>query len=153
MPKITIQCSACNGTGLYKGCAERDGAAVVCYRCNGAGKTEFSYEEFTGRKERKDVKRVYDGSHGYVISDQDFSKDGKTVKFSEGGCTYEEWLNGATPKPIKDLYCPYIHNNRGIGNEPLERCKRGCRGFRSISDCDFYNDKITCWELYDSLNT
>ena len=43
---IVIECQACGGTGLYKGMAERDGAAVVCSCCNGTGKTEFTYNEF-----------------------------------------------------------------------------------------------------------
>lgn len=28
--RIKQECSACNGTGLYVGFAEKDGAAVVC---------------------------------------------------------------------------------------------------------------------------
>jgi len=32
------ECSACKGTGLYVGMAEREGAAVVCSRCKGTGK-------------------------------------------------------------------------------------------------------------------
>lgn len=32
---IIIECQACKGTGLYKGMAERDGAAVVCSHCHG----------------------------------------------------------------------------------------------------------------------
>jgi hypothetical protein len=150
MPKIVIQCPSCKGTGLYKGFAEKDGAAVVCHTCQGTGKTDFSYEEFTGRKEREGVNRVYDGTHGYGISDIDYTTaEGKVIRFSEGGCTYEEWKNGATPKPIKDLYCPYMHDNRGIGNEPLNRCKEGCKSFGLISNCTFYADKATCWREYE----
>lgn len=152
MEKIIIQCSSCEGTGLYKGFAENGKSAVVCHVCNGTGKIEFNYNEFTGRKTREDVSRVYDGSHGYGITDVDIKTDGgKVIHFSQGGCTYQEWLNGMEPKPIKDLYCPYLWKNTGIGNEPLERCERGCKGFGSISDCAFYSDKVTCWELYDTI--
>lgn len=150
MPKITIECSSCHGTGLYKGCAEKDGAAVICYKCDGTGKVEFSFEEFTGRKRKEGIRRVYDGSHGYVISDKDcITKSGDVIRFSEGGCTYEEWLSGKEPAPIKDLYCPYQHDNRGIGNEPLERCKEGCPAFGPIYKCKYHVDKAKCWELYE----
>lgn len=150
MITIKIECSSCKGTGLYKGVAERGGAAVVCHSCNGTGESTFSYNEFTGRKTKGGINRVYQGSFGYCIGDTDIvTDDEKEIRFSKFGCTYGEWLNGKTPEHIKDLYCPYMADNKGMGNEPLERCKQGCHGFGSISNCDYYNDKATCWDLLE----
>ncbi|MDM8130120.1 hypothetical protein QUW38_02175 [Clostridium butyricum] len=146
MKKIVIECSSCKGTGLYKGMSERENCAVVCSVCHGTGKTDFFYNEFEGRKKRTDVKRVFKNSCGYVQSDEDVTtKDGKVIKFSEGGCSYEEWLNGEEPKPVEDLYCPYVWNNTGIGHEPLNDCKEHC-GFGSISNCKKYDCKEECWK-------
>lgn len=150
MKTIIIECPSCNGTGLYKGMAERDKCAVVCHNCKGSGKTEYSYNDFTGRKVREDIDRVFEDSCGYVHSSKNVTcEDDKIIKFEEGGCTYKEWLNGAEPKPVKDLYCPYIWDNRGMGNEPCSRCKEGIKGFGRISNCTFYSDKAKCWEEYE----
>ena len=56
---VKVQCSDCNGSGLYVGFAEPTGIAVVCLRCNGKGWTNFSYAEFTGRKRKAGVKSIY----------------------------------------------------------------------------------------------
>lgn len=154
MKTIHIECPSCQGTGLYVGMGEHDGAAVVCHTCKGKGHTTYSYEEFTGRKHRKGVKRVYRSGYGYSISAKDIVLDnGKTIHFSNAGCDYFEWLNGAEPEHIKELYCPYIADNKGMGNEPLERCRKGCVGFGSISDCKFYKEKEQCWSELEKLNT
>ena len=146
MKKIVIECSNCKGTGLYKGISERDSCAVVCSVCKGTGKVDFYYNEFEGRKKRTDVKRVFKNSCGYVQSDKDvITKDGNVIKFSEGGCSYEEWLNGEEPKPVEDLYCPYVWNNTGMGHKPLNDCKEYC-GFGSISACKKYDCKEECWK-------
>lgn len=92
---ITIECKFCGGTGLYKGMAERDGCAVICSSCQGTGKTEFTYNEFEGRKPMENVTRVFEGSFGYIHSDKNCTtEEGKTIHFSQYGCTYEEWQKG-----------------------------------------------------------
>jgi len=152
MPELIIECKSCKGTGLFKGSCERGASAVVCYSCRGTGKTTFQFDEFIERKPITGVARVYEGSFGYVISSDDSKReDGTIIRYSKYGCTYEEWLSGKKPLPIKDLYCPYVWKNTGIGNEPLERCKRHCKGFGSITNCEVYADKQTCWELYDAI--
>ncbi|HWQ30063.1 MAG TPA: hypothetical protein VN549_03645 [Negativicutes bacterium] len=152
MKTITIECPNCNGTGLYQGMAERDNCAVVCHTCKGTGKTEYSYNEFTGRKTMNGVKRVFTRSCGYVHTAENIvTAEGQSIKFEDGGCTYEEWLNGTEPKPVKDLYCPYIWDNRGMGNEPLEDCKIHCKGFGSISNCEIYHKKAECWAKLESI--
>lgn len=148
---IVIQCPSCKGAGLYQGMAERNGAAVVCHSCKGTGQTTYTYEDFTGRKVKEGVERVFAGSFGYVHTAENFqSADAGLIRFEEGGCTYQEWLNGAEPKPVKDLYCPYIWNNTGSGNEPCSRCKDGNKLGRRISTCTLFNDKAKCWEEYES---
>ena len=44
-------CTACKGTGIYKGLAERDCFGVVCYRCKGTGKRheKIEYDDFEGK--------------------------------------------------------------------------------------------------------
>ncbi len=150
---IVIECPSCKGTGLYKGVWERDGAAVICWDCKGTGKTEFTYNEFEGRKEREDVTRVFEGNFGYTHSDKDTTtKEGVTFHFSKYGCSYEEWKKGIKPTPMEELYCPYVYCNEGRGNEPCNRCKQGLKGFGSISNCKFYSDKAKCWEEWHKDN-
>ena len=59
--KTTVKavCSACDGTGLYRGFAEAKREAVVCLDCRGTGCVELSYVPFVQRKERSDVEMVY----------------------------------------------------------------------------------------------
>jgi hypothetical protein len=148
MPIIKIECPECKGTGLFIGRAEKNGAATICYKCKGTGCSEFSYEEFCGRKTRLDVDRVYLGSFGYAIS-AEFQCG---IEFSKYGCTYQEWLEGKEPLHIEELYCPYIAYNEGIGKEPCVRCQKGTLGKR-ISDCKHYYDKKTCWEEYKAKDS
>ena len=151
LKEIIIECPDCEGTGLYVGLAERKGAAVVCHTCKGTGKTKYHYNDFTGRKKKENVVRVFAQSCGYVHTAEDYVGSNETIAFSKGGCTYEEWLNGADPKPVKDLYCPYIWDNRGTGNEPRKRCAEGIKGFGYISNCQFFSDKASCWVEYETL--
>lgn len=152
---IDYECSACGGTGLYRGCCERDGAAVVCRSCQGTGKCTFRAKTFIGRKVADGVSRVFDSSCGFVISAKDtVSKEGVRLPFSQWGCSYDDWLAGVTPVPLKGLVCPYIHDNRGIGNEPLgDKCRSGNPGFGSISNCRHYANKEKCWRELEELNS
>lgn len=148
--RIQIVCKECGGTGLYIGFAEADKSAVVCRACHGTGCVEFEYDEFTGRKIRGDVDRVYDGSYGFGISSKDHTKsDGTVIRFSEFGCSYQDWLDGKEICPIKDLYCPYMWKNTGWGNEPLEQCKSHIGLGDRISDCSEFKNKKRCWDLYE----
>lgn len=150
MKEIVIECPECKGTGLYKGMAERDDCAVVCSRCHGNGYYTYRYNEFTGKKIKEGVQRVFKKSCGYIQTNKNITtNEGTLIRFEDGGCTYQEWLNGIEPKPVKDLYCPYCWDNRGIGNEPIERCKQGRNDFGLISDCDFWEDKLSCWNEYE----
>ena len=134
-----IECTKCNGTGLYIGMAERGGAAVICYHCNGTGKEHIhkEYVKFTERKDNPNVSRVYKTGGTFCISAKDcVTNEGKVIKFSQYGCTYEEWKNGVEPKPIRDLLCPILHYLQGteIGNKILEQI---CGGFVKMAGVYF----------------
>lgn len=152
-----VECSSCSGTGLYVGMAERKGAAVICRNCEGTGKVDFSrtFKKFNGKKKREDVKRVYDGSHGYVISAEDCIVDGKIIPFSKAGIDYDGWfVEGKEPLPMKFLVCPYAHTDQFLqtidkNNLYKHRCNKGTSLGSTIRKCKFINDKETCWKIYD----
>ena len=151
MKTIEIECPSCKGTGLYVGMCEREGSAVVCTTCGGKGYTTYSYNEFTGKKVKEGVKRVFKKTCGYVHGAEDYTTpEGKVIHFSQYGCTYEEWLNGKEPKPMEELYCPYVYYNKGIGSEPLEKCRGNLSEWGMITKCKLYFDKENCWkEFYE----
>lgn len=132
------ECRSCGGTGLYKGFAEKDGAAVICTRCKGKGYViDIHGKPFTGLKIRHDVSRVFLSSFGYVHTDQDFTcYDGQVLHFSRFGCSYTEWLNGENPKPMEELYCP-----KDFDGSELSICGKKCS-----SDCPFFPKKEKCWK-------
>jgi hypothetical protein len=149
--EATIECPSCGGTGIYQGMAERDGAAVICYSCNGTGFKHIKqeYNKFTGIKKNLKVKRVYKTCGGYGISSNDtIGKDGQLIQFSKAGASYEDWLNDNTIelKPIKELHCPLIHYQQGttIGENLKSRgpCNTKCR--LDILECSKKN-KAECW--------
>lgn len=132
------------------------GAVMVCPFCKGEGHVNYTYNEFKGRKIIDGVKRVFADSFGYVHSSETthFTNIGD-IHFEDGGCTYEEWLNGAEPRPVKDLYCPYIWSSGRLDDKLLLRCREGGRSsvmFKASEDCPFFNDKIKCWEQYEENN-
>jgi len=155
--KTKIKCQSCEGTGLYVGMAEGNGVAVVCYKCNGTGCQNYSfvYEPFVKRKIRKDIKRVFKKSCGYGHGSEDgVTPEGKKIKFSEGGVSYEEWLKGEKPKPVKDLYCPYLWTSQSMqdsDHSKYKMYKEHCNkhlNWGSITNCPMYNKKEKCWEIY-----
>jgi hypothetical protein len=145
-----VECTSCSGTGLYKGYAERSGAAVECYHCSGTGKEHIKhvYSPFVERKNKSGVTRVFKTAAGYGISDKDFtSKDDRTIKFSQAGCSYKEWKQGVKPEPIYDLHCPLEHYSQGttIG-EWLKDVRCNKPGFLKsyIPECSKCN-RESCW--------
>jgi hypothetical protein len=66
--KIIIQCTACNGTGLYSGFAERKGEAVICLSCKGQGWQNLSYIEYTGRKKKPGIKTVSESAGTFIAT-------------------------------------------------------------------------------------
>ncbi len=142
--ELKIVCQSCNGTGLYVGMAERDGAAVICTTCKGAGcqNYKFAYEDFVQRKARNGVVRVFKTSAGYIHS----GKDANGVKFSQGGVSYDEWLKGQEPGPIKELYCPKQWTSQSWNSKTCdEHCHAGCY----IPKCSYRSEMAKCWAEYD----
>jgi hypothetical protein len=139
MKSIKIECKACKGTGLYVGMAELDGAAVQCKECYGNGWTMYEYNEFTERKERKDVSWVVEKDSGICIS----------PKFEIGGMSYSDWRSGrkfGIGMELREYTCPYwwYHQENG-----LSRCSKGCRAGWQYSACNYFADKKACWEEFD----
>ena len=92
--EVQAQCSSCDGSGLYSGMAERDGAAVVCSRCKGTGEITLTLEwkKFTGRKKPQErVRRVYECNPGIVIGEG----NGNTLE-EFGGMPFKRWDAGET---------------------------------------------------------
>ena len=145
--EFSEQCDSCKGTGLYVGTAERDGAAVVCFVCKGTGEYLYrhTYTEFTGRKTRDDVRRVYKTNPGIIIG------DGPSCSLlSFGGMTYQEWLSGKDfpeGSEMRKYTCPkWWCQSAGIKCE-YKWCTAPVYG--SFSDCNKFAHKDECWKKYD----
>ena len=151
------ECDSCGGTGLYNGLAERGGARVVCMYCKGQGKinVNISYKKFIQKKVDKECTRVYSQGMGYCIIDKNIAVDGKQFPFADYGCSYQEWLDGAKPKPLKFLGCPYQETNQGLQNKDVnELYEKRCNdnlGFGLIKHCKLFHDKERCWEIYEGV--
>ncbi len=147
--EVDIKCQSCNGTGLYVGMAERDGAAVVCYTCKGTGKYhhKFTYEEFSGRVKCDGVTRVYKTTCGFVHTPEDVEVDGKMIEFSKAGVSYGDWLTGCAPLPVKTLYCPKMWTGQRWDSEA---CKKHCLVGCSINHCPNRKNMPECWEEYET---
>ena len=147
--KIDIYCRDCGGIGIQVGFCY-NGAGIVCGFCGGTGKETLEADPFVERKKHKNFKRVYKTDGGYNIHaiDKTFGDTGKTVKFSEAGCSYEDWLAGAEPLPIKDLHCPYLHYRDRESGLYEKRCKAN-KGDWAIEYCKLYGEMDKCWEIYE----
>ena len=144
--KIKHECGSCRGTGLYAGFGEADGAAIVCHSCKGQGWQESVFTEFTGRKEKKGVRRVFQTNPGIGIG------EGKGFKLSDfGGMPVEDWLAG---KPFKTgmenraYTCPrWWAQSAGESKPEWKECNEGlgCR----FCDCKHFGYKSACWVRWD----
>lgn len=147
--EIEEECKACKGTGVYIGMAERDGAAVVCFKCEGTGchKHSISYKKFEGRKLHPDVKWVYQCNPGVVVGNND------KVKFSDfGGMAYDFWKSGKEFKiGMEDRLhtCPawYYQTCNDKLKPDWEECW-SCLG-RPIYTCKYFDTKDKCWERWN----
>lgn len=157
--KITVKavCEACKGTGLYQGMGERGGAFVQCYRCEGTGCKELTYEVFEKRADQPKCKRVYLAGGGYCIKDTDITTDeGRNMPFSQYGCTYEEWKSGVRPRHIEFLGCPMrmdqsaCHKIKGFTDTCDELNGRWVDRF---DKCAMRDNKCKCWERFYQQTT
>ena len=115
----------------------------------------FEYEEFEERKFRTDVTRVFGDSCGYGHTTKDIeTSDGTLIEFSKAGATYEEWLAGKKPEPVRELYCPYLWTSQCLQTKDKNdlyktRCGEGTSCGTSITSCTHYKDKAKCWEIFE----
>ena len=145
------QCKACNGTGLYVGVGERDGAAVVCHQCNGTGRQVMTveYEEFTGLKSRDDVQLVYQGNPGICVNG---------AGAVPGGISYEQWMENpdAAKQPgceMREHTCPkwWFQAVSGSGKEVnWKKCNEGVGWGGRFSNCSHFDNKAKCWQQLDA---
>lgn len=153
--ELKIVCKSCNGTGLYSGMGEHDGAAVVCHNCNGTGCFDytFEYEDFVVRKERRGIKRVFECNPGIGIG-KDPKQNLKLEDF--GGMPYKEWEAGLPfPKgsEMRKYTCPkWWHQQSANYRDAPEwdECYKNLG--RSFSDCKYFKTKEKCWERFDKEN-
>ena len=147
--KFDEQCQSCSGTGLYKGMGERDGAAVVCHTCKGTGCHHFkhAYDEFTGRKPRPGIRRVYEVNPGICIG----AGNGHTLE-QFGGVPHEDWDAGK-PFPAgsenREFTCPaWWYQSADYKKKPdWDECNTSLGA--SFSRCPHFGNKAQCWERWD----
>lgn len=157
--KMTIECPACSGTGLYQGMGEGKGTAVICHKCRGTGAYQYfySYNEFTGRKNKEGVNRVYLPGTGYklALGKINFSNGIGEIDMDREGISYADFLEGKRPIHIKKLYCPLsadqgaCHKIKGFANT----CNDLNGGWLSyIPSCKHNNKKgkELCWARFEN---
>jgi hypothetical protein len=137
---MKIECQSCKGTGLYVGMAEKEGLAVICHDCEGKGYIFFSYNEFTGKKKRRNITHVISQNPGFMLS-PDYVSDGDKI-------TYDDWYNGKTVvSEFRDKCCPkQIHNDGGKACDDANTEYLG----RWYSECIAHEGHgKACWTRYD----
>jgi hypothetical protein len=143
------KCKSCNGSGLYVGLAERDGAAVICHTCKGEGfhHTKIIYEDFVGLKQHKDIVRVFEVNPGICLG---IGKNGKFNLSDFGGMPYQDWLNGKQFErgmENRKFTCPAWWYQSA--NYKLKPNWDECLGCGCFSECEHFGNKAKCWERFD----
>lgn len=141
---IRTVCGDCGGTGLYVGMGERDGAAVVCWKCSGTGCAEIKYTPFQVRASRDDVRRVFKRTNGICIGE-----GGDLCLADFGGMPYDDWAAG---EPFPDGSEDRAH----VCPAWWDRCEAADRGIKCpthagqrYSDCSSFIRKAECWNKWD----
>jgi len=154
LKKIEIfqECGTCDGTGLYSGMGESDGAAIVCHRCEGNGSTTFvhEYRDFYGRRDKAGIRRVFRGNPGIGIGE---SKAEGLVLEDFGGMPYENWKAGEEfPSGSEDRKhtCPaWWYQSVDYKKKP-EWCSARCG--LTFFGCPTFDRKEGCWDRFDADN-
>ncbi|MCK9369900.1 hypothetical protein M0R04_08350 [Candidatus Dojkabacteria bacterium] len=149
--ELDYECTECKGTGLYVGLAERDGFAVVCYKCKGTGKAHFTfeYDDFKERKERTNILQVLEVNPGIVAG---IGKDKQYNQQSFGGMPYHIWKElSEFPQgsEMRQFTCPawwYQIANYDKKPDWIE-CQNTIGS--TFSHCSFFNRKDKCWQRFD----
>lgn len=158
-------CTSCRGTGVYKGVAERDGLAVVCYSCNGKGyytlklyeNVHLVQDEKTGvvykvnndiivdcvslfdKLQRRDDVNYVTYATEYVLSPRYLFEHGAS---EINVISYREFLQGKMPLPMMQYTCPR-QISQNYGNTFFDN---NC-GFGSFSNCSKFGTQ-ECWEKF-----
>ena len=133
---LATECESCQGSGLYIGWAEKDGAAVICSKCGGTGEYWMHYTPFTGRKERPEVvRRIWKKNTGWRI----------TPDNSEGSMTLDEWKDNPDAinlpeNAMQDKACPAVW----YYDYPFDQCNKVMR----FDHCPWWHSKEKCWQAY-----
>jgi hypothetical protein len=67
MTTVKAECSACSGSGIYRGMAEPVGMGVVRLRCDGSGCANLNYTPFSGRKRRDGIQEVRRSKGSFIM--------------------------------------------------------------------------------------
>lgn len=144
-------CTACNGTGLYVGIGEHNGAAVICRRCDGTGLHHFkrTYETFTEKKNKHGIRRVYEINPGVTIGED---KSQKITLEDFGGMTFEDWKGGKKFEQGMEnrlFTCPTWWYQTANSNKKPKwvECNNSWGG--QFSKCKYFSDKNRCWTRWD----
>ena len=152
--ELDIECQSCDGTGVYQGMAESEGAGVICHRCDGTGcfKYKFEYTPFTERKLNNNISRVFLSGYGFCIGTKPIKLDNGTfVDFSKEGVQYKEFLNGKMPKHIRHMGCPMMadqgacHKIEGF----VDECNKLHGGYINYIPGCKCPDKMGCWDRFE----
>jgi len=142
MQSIDVECSSCDGTGLYSGMAERDGLAVVCHRCDGSGKQTLKFIPFTGRRTATGVRRVIEVNPGMMLSPD---------IIGNAGLPYEEWDRGPGFPPgseVREFCCPAEwYQSADYARKP--RWDECAGPGRTFARCEHYDKRGACWKRFD----
>jgi len=151
---MMIECPYCAGTGIFSGMGEGENVAVICNKCKGTGQFHYAYDynEFTGRKIKPGIERVYLDGYGYRIGTGIIKFDRNAeVDMDKEGVSYDEFLSGKMPKHIETLACPMMadqgacHEIKGFVN----RCNElSGHYFSRITDCTYQRNKSLCWKRF-----
>jgi len=148
--QIQEVCTSCNGTGLYVGMTEMDGAAIVCASCKGTGYRVHEYTPFKKRELRPNVKRVYQVNPGIVI------REGEDLRLNQcGGMSYQDWRNGREfdrGMEMRKFTCPaWWYQCANYKKQPAwKRCDEGRKTCMTFSKCKFFHVKHECWAKFDA---
>ena len=163
--KIKCTCGFCEGTGIYKGNAERDDLGVLCHDCNGKGYNNIKLEENMQLVKDKKTGTIYKVEDGIIVGKIKLFKklqkrdDVNYVMYATGKCfspkylfehgaseinviSYEDFLQGNFPLPITQYTCPrQISQYYGKG-EFYNDCANG-----TFSECKKFKTQ-ECWDKF-----
>jgi hypothetical protein len=148
-------CKNCKGTGIYVGMAESSGAGVVCSTCKGTGchQWTYTYEDFEKKKERTDIKRVYQVNPGIKVGEGK-NPDGKELSLKDfGGMPYEDWFAGKhfpLGSENRKYTCPaWWYQSSDYEKKPDWK---DCIIVGIFSGCHLFIKKEQCWKRWDREN-